>query len=61
MEHDEVRLYMDCREAVRTTFSRSPERLNFSHNSGVFVANGGSTGLEKFLVSEERMRRRMEI
>ncbi|GLD66940.1 collagen alpha-1(XV) chain-like protein [Lates japonicus] len=51
VEHDEVRLYMDCGEAERATFHRRPERLTFSHNSGIFVANAGSTGLDKFVVS----------
>ena len=53
MEHDEVRLYMDCGEAERTTFHRRPEKLTFSHNSGIFVANAGSRGLHKFVVSEK--------
>lgn len=52
VEHDEVRLYMDCGEAERTTFHRKPEKLTFTHHSGIFVANAGSTGLEKFVVSE---------
>lgn len=51
VEHEEVRLYMDCGEAERTTFHRSPERLTFSHDSGIFVSNAGSTGLDKFVVS----------
>lgn len=46
-----MRLYMDCGEAERTTFHRSPDRLTFSHNSGIFVSNAGSTGLDKFVVS----------
>lgn len=53
MEHEEVRLYMDCGEAEKTTFHRKPEKLSFSHNSGIFVANAGSTGLDKFVVSEK--------
>lgn len=52
MEHDEVRLYMDCGEAEKAVFHRSTDRLTFSHNSGIFVANAGSTGLDKFVVSE---------
>lgn len=52
VEHNEVRLYMDCGEAKLVTFQRSPERLTFSHNSGIFVANAGSTGLQKFEVSK---------
>lgn len=43
---------MDCGEAERTTFHRRPDRLTFSHNSGIFVANAGSTGLDKFEVSK---------
>lgn len=46
-----MHLFMDCGEAERKTFHRSPEKLTFSHNSGIFVANAGSTGLEKFVVS----------
>lgn len=53
VEHEEVRLYMDCGEADRTTFLRRPDRLTFSHNSGIFVANAGGTGLDKFVVGEE--------
>lgn len=52
VEHDEVRLYMDCGEPERVTLHRGAERLTFSHNSGIFVANAGSTGLDKFVVSE---------
>lgn len=52
VEHNEVRLYMDCGEAERTTFRRRPEKLTFSQNSGIFVANAGSTGLDKFEVSK---------
>ncbi|XP_056276339.1 collagen, type XV, alpha 1b isoform X2 [Pseudoliparis swirei] len=55
VERDEVRLYIDCGEAERTTFHRRPERLNFTHNSGVFVANAGSTGLEKFVGSIQQL------
>ncbi|KAI9542022.1 hypothetical protein NQZ68_025156 [Dissostichus eleginoides] len=55
VEQDEVRLYMDCGEAERTTFHRRPERLNFSHNSGVFVANAGGTGLDKFVGSIQQL------
>ncbi|XP_010773126.1 collagen alpha-1(XV) chain-like, partial [Notothenia coriiceps] len=55
VEQDEVRLYMDCGEAERTTFHRRPERLNFSHNSGVFVANAGGTGLNKFVGSIQQL------
>lgn len=54
VERDEVRLYMDCGEAERTTFHRSPDRLTFSHNSGIFVSNAGSTGLHKFVVSVQK-------
>ena len=53
VEYDEVRLYMDCGEAERTTFQRTADKLSFSHNSGIFVANAGSTGLHRFLVSAE--------
>lgn len=53
VEHEEVRLYMDCGEADRAEVHRSPNRLTFSHNSGIFVANAGGTGLEKFVVGEE--------
>lgn len=53
VEHEEVRLYMDCGEADRTTFHRSPDRLTFSHDSGIFVSNAGVTGLDKFVVSRE--------
>lgn len=52
VEHDEVRLYLDCGEAESKDFHRGPEKLTFSHNSGIFVANAGSTGLDKFVVSE---------
>lgn len=52
MEHNEVRLYLDCGEAESKGFHRRPEKLTFSHNSGIFVANAGSTGLDKFVVSE---------
>lgn len=55
VEHEEVRLYMDCGEAERTNFHRRPERLAFSDNSGIFVANAGSTGLDKFVVSEKNL------
>lgn len=53
VEQDEVRLYMDCGEADRSSFQRGPERLTFSHKSGIFVANAGGTGLDKFVVGEE--------
>lgn len=53
VEHDEVRLYMDCGEAERATFHRRPDRLTFSHNSGIFVSNAGNTGLDNFVVSKE--------
>lgn len=53
VEHEEVRLYMDCGEAERTSFHRRPEKLTFSHNSGIFVSNAGSTGLNRFVVSGE--------
>lgn len=53
VEHEEVRLYMDCGEADRTRFHRGPHRLAFSHNSGLFVANAGGAGLDKFVVGEE--------
>lgn len=53
VEHQEVRLYMDCGEADRTTFHRGPDRLTFSHNSGLFVANAGGAGLDNFVVGEE--------
>lgn len=52
VEDNQVRLYMDCGEAERTTFHRRPEKLTFSQNSGIFVANAGSTGLDKFEVSK---------
>nr|XP_057924239.1 collagen, type XV, alpha 1b isoform X3 [Doryrhamphus excisus] len=55
VENNEVRLYMDCGEAERMTFHRRPERLAFSHNSGIFVANAGSTGLEKFVGSIQQL------
>lgn len=55
VEHDEVRLYMDCGEAERATFHRRSERLTFSHNSGIFVANAGSTGLDKFVVNDQHV------
>ncbi|MED6233439.1 hypothetical protein ATANTOWER_011822, partial [Ataeniobius toweri] len=48
VEHNEVRLYMDCGQAEKVTFHRKPEKLTFSQNSGIFVANAGSTGLDKF-------------
>lgn len=51
VEHEEVRLHMDCGEADRTTFHRSPDSLTFSHDSGIFVSNAGVTGLNKFVVS----------
>lgn len=50
VEHEEVRLYMDCGEAERTKLHRGPDRLTFSHESGIFVSNAGGTGLEKFVV-----------
>lgn len=53
VEQEEVRLYMDCGEADRTSFHRRPHRLTFSHNSGIFVSNAGVTGLDKFVVSQE--------
>lgn len=53
VEHEEVRLYMDCGEAERATFHRRPDRLAFSHNSGIFVSNAGNTGLDNFVVSKE--------
>lgn len=53
VEQDEVRLYMDCGEADRSSFQRGPERLTFSHKSGIFVANAGGTGLDKFVVGKE--------
>lgn len=52
VEREEVRLYMDCGEADRTTFHRRPDRLTFSHNSGIFVSSAGVTGLHKFVVSQ---------
>ncbi|XP_068604929.1 collagen, type XV, alpha 1b [Brachionichthys hirsutus] len=55
VEHEEVRLYMDCGEAERTTFHRRPEKLTFSHNSGVFVGNAGSTGLDNFVGSIQQL------
>lgn len=53
VEQDEVRLYMDCGEAERGSFKRGPERLTFSHKSGIFVANAGGTGLDKFVVGKK--------
>lgn len=53
VEEQEARLYMDCGEADRSTFHRRPDRLTFSTNSGLFVANAGGTGLDKFVVGEE--------
>ncbi|XP_037537971.1 collagen alpha-1(XV) chain-like [Nematolebias whitei] len=55
VEDNEVRLYMDCGEAERTTFHRRPEKLTFSRNSGVFVANAGSTGLDNFVGSIQQL------
>ena len=55
VEHNEVRLHMDCGEAETKTFQRSPERLTFSRNSGIFVANAGNTGLTKFVVSKKTL------
>lgn len=55
VEHDEVRLYMDCGEAERVTFHRRPDKLTFSLNSGIFVANAGSTGLENFVGSIQQL------
>uniref|UniRef100_A0A3Q2Z4L7 Thrombospondin-like N-terminal domain-containing protein n=1 Tax=Hippocampus comes TaxID=109280 RepID=A0A3Q2Z4L7_HIPCM len=55
VEHNEVRLHMDCGEAERTTFRRRPERLTFSHNSGIFVANAGSTGFQNFVGSIQQL------
>lgn len=56
VEHNEVCLYMDCGEAERRNFHRRPEKLTFSHNSGIFVANAGGTGLDKFVVSGGKKR-----
>ncbi|XP_034743918.1 collagen alpha-2(IX) chain-like isoform X2 [Etheostoma cragini] len=55
VEHDEVRLFMDCGNGERTTFNRRPERLNFTQNSGIFVANAGNTGLDKFVGSIQQL------
>ncbi|KAA8586686.1 hypothetical protein FQN60_016382, partial [Etheostoma spectabile] len=55
VEHDEVRLFMDCGDSERTTFHRRPERLTFSQNSGIFVANAGNTGLDKFVGSIQQL------
>lgn len=52
MENNEVRLHMDCGEAETKTFRRSSEKLSFSQNSGIFIANAGNTGLTKFVVSK---------
>ncbi|XP_076018225.1 collagen, type XV, alpha 1b [Genypterus blacodes] len=55
VEDEEARLYMDCGEADRKKFQRRPESLTFSHNSGIFVANAGSTGLDRFVGSIQQL------
>ena len=52
VEQEEARLYLDCGEAERSRFHRRPGPLTFSHKSGIFVANAGGTGLDKFVVGE---------
>lgn len=47
----QVRLFMDCEEYHRVDFSRSPRPLTFEAGSGIFVGNGGATGLTRFVVS----------
>lgn len=50
VEHEEVRLYMDCEEYHSAPLKRSLQPLSFKQGSGIFVANAGSTGLERFVV-----------
>ncbi|TRY53868.1 hypothetical protein DNTS_002811 [Danionella cerebrum] len=49
VEGEEVRLYMDCEEYHSAPLRRSTQPLRFQPGSGVFVANAGSTGLERFV------------
>lgn len=50
VEREEVRLYMDCEEYHSATLRRSQKPLSFESGSGIFVANAGGTGLERFVV-----------
>lgn len=50
VEQEEVRLYMDCEEFQSAPLKRSQNPLSFEPGSGIFVANAGRTGLERFVV-----------
>lgn len=50
----QVRLYMDCEEYHRVSFTRSAQPLTFEDSSGIFVGNAGGTGLARFVVSLDR-------
>lgn len=50
VENEEVRLYMDCEQYHSVPLRRSKQPLSFKPGSGIFVANAGSTGLERFVV-----------
>uniref|UniRef100_A0A8C1RX49 Collagen, type XV, alpha 1b n=1 Tax=Cyprinus carpio TaxID=7962 RepID=A0A8C1RX49_CYPCA len=55
VEQEEVRLYMDCEEYHSTPLKRSQQPLSFKPGSGIFVANAGSTGLERFVGSIQQL------
>lgn len=50
VKNEEVRLYMDCEQYHSAPLKRSKQPLSFKTGSGIFVANAGSTGLERFVV-----------
>uniref|UniRef100_A0A672SUR2 Collagen alpha-1(XVIII) chain-like n=1 Tax=Sinocyclocheilus grahami TaxID=75366 RepID=A0A672SUR2_SINGR len=55
VENEEVRLYMDCEEYHSAPLKRSQQPLSFKQGSGIFVANAGSTGLERFVGSIQQL------
>ncbi|KAK7162994.1 hypothetical protein R3I93_007133 [Phoxinus phoxinus] len=55
VEHEEVRLYMDCEQFHSAPLKRSQQPLSFKPGSGIFVANAGSTGLERFVGSIQQL------